>query len=38
MYKQVAKLAEIHGHKHFSFLPKTFILPNEYTYLKAEMQ
>ena len=30
MYKQIAKLAEIHGNKHFMFLPVTYILPNEY--------
>jgi hypothetical protein len=30
MYKTIAKIAEIHGYKHFPFLPKTFILPAEY--------
>jgi hypothetical protein len=30
MYKSVAKLSEVFGSKHFLFLPKTFILPNEY--------
>jgi tubulin polyglutamylase TTLL5 len=38
MYKTIAKLAEIHGHKHFMFLPKTYILPNEYQYLQQDMQ
>jgi tubulin polyglutamylase TTLL5 len=38
MYKSIAKLSEIHGFKHFMFLPKTYILPNEYEYLKQDMQ
>jgi tubulin polyglutamylase TTLL5 len=38
MYKQVSKMREIHGHKHFNFIPKTFLLPNEYAYLEAEME
>jgi len=38
MYKTIAKLAEIHGQKHFMFLPKTYILPNEYQYLQQDMQ
>ena len=37
MYKQVSKMREIHGAKHFNFIPKTFLLPNEYIYLEAEM-
>lgn len=37
MYKNVAKQSEIHGHKHFSFLPKTFVLPNEFGYLQQAM-
>lgn len=38
MYKSIAKLREIHGPKHFVFLPKTYILPNEYQYLMQDMQ
>jgi tubulin polyglutamylase TTLL5 len=38
MYKSVAKLSEVFGCKHFLFLPKTFILPNEYQYLQQEMK
>lgn len=37
MYKTVAKLSEIHGQKHFLFLPKTYILPHEYQYLQKDM-
>ena len=37
MYKSIAKLREIHGFKHFMFLPTTFILPNEYQYLQQAM-
>ena len=38
MYRQISKLREIHGAKHISFLPKTFILPNEFVYLEDEMK
>jgi tubulin polyglutamylase TTLL5 len=38
MYRQISKLREIHGAKHFSFIPKTFILPNEFVYLEEEMK
>ena len=38
MYKQVSRMREIHGHKHFNFIPKTFLLPNEFAYLEAEME
>lgn len=38
MYKNIAKLSEIHGYKHFSFLPKTYILPNEFGYLQQAMK
>jgi tubulin polyglutamylase TTLL5 len=38
MYRQVSKLKELHGAKHFSFIPKTFILPNEFVYLEEEMK
>ena len=30
MFKTIAKLREIHGFKHFTFLPKTYVLPNEF--------
>jgi hypothetical protein len=30
-------MREIHGAKHFNFIPKTFLLPNEFVYLEAEM-
>ena len=38
MYKTIAKLSEIHGNKHFMFLPKTYILPAEYQRLSEDMQ
>lgn len=38
MYKQIAKLREIHGAKHFGFIPKTYILPNEFVYLEEDMK
>jgi hypothetical protein len=38
MYKQVSKMREIHGQKHFNFIPKTYLLPNEFAYLEAEME
>ena len=38
MYRQVSKLQEIHGNKHFGFLPKTYILPNEYAFLEESMK
>lgn len=38
MYKTIAKLSEMHGAKHFSFLPRTFVLPNENEYLQQEMK
>lgn len=38
MYKQVSKMREIHGQKHFNFIPKTFLLPNEFVYLESEME
>ena len=31
-------MREIHGAKHFNFIPKTFLLPNEFAYLEAEME
>ena len=31
-------MREIHGAKHFNFIPKTFLLPNEMVYLEAEME
>jgi len=38
MYRQISKLREIHGSKHFGFIPRTFILPNEFVYLETEMK
>lgn len=29
MYKSILRLYEIHGPKHFGFIPKTFVLPLE---------
>ncbi len=28
----------MHGQKHFNFIPKTFLLPNEFVYLQVEME
>ena len=38
MYRQISKLREIHGAKHFGFIPKTYILPNEFVYLEDDMK
>mmetsp|Transcript_19100 Transcript_19100/g.23637 ORF Transcript_19100/g.23637 Transcript_19100/m.23637 type:complete len:212 (-) Transcript_19100:600-1235(-) len=38
MYRQISKLREIHGAKHFGFIPKTYILPNEFVYLEEDMK
>jgi tubulin polyglutamylase TTLL5 len=37
MYKHLARLREVHGAKHFKFLPLTFILPAEMTALQEQM-
>jgi tubulin polyglutamylase TTLL5 len=37
MYKHLARLREIHGPKHFKWLPLTFILPNEMGALQEAM-
>jgi tubulin polyglutamylase TTLL5 len=31
-------MREMYGQKHFNFIPKTFLLPNEFVYLEAEME
>ena len=38
MYRQISRLREMHGAKHFSFIPKTYILPKEIGYLEEEMK
>lgn len=38
MYKNLSRLKEIHGARHFRFLPLTFLLPNEMVYLEEEMK
>lgn len=38
MYRSVSKMREIHGAKNFGFIPKTYILPNEYMYLEDELK
>ena len=37
MYKLLARMQEMHGVRHFNFVPKTFILPNEMQRLQEEM-
>ena len=37
MYRNLARLRETHGCKHFMFLPETFILPAELDRLQTEM-
>lgn len=37
MYRNLARLRETHGRKHFMFLPETFILPAELDRLQTEM-
>ena len=31
-------MREIFGQKHFNFIPKTFLLPNEFAFLEVEME
>jgi hypothetical protein len=31
-------MKEIHGSKHFGFIPKTYILPQEFIYLEDELR
>lgn len=38
MYRAISKLREMHGQRHFSFVPKTYIVPQEYMYLEDEMR
>ncbi len=38
MYRLLARMKEIHGSKHFGFVPLTFILPNELQELHEAMQ
>ena len=38
MYRAVSRMKEIHGAKHFGFVPKTYILPQEYLYLEDELR
>ena len=35
MYKNIERLQQTKGSKHFNFLPKTFILPAEYAEFSA---
>ena len=35
MYKNIERLQQAKGFKHFNFLPKTFILPTEFTEFSA---
>jgi tubulin polyglutamylase TTLL5 len=38
MYRAVSRMREIHGAKHFGFIPRTYILPNEFMYLEDDMK
>lgn len=38
MYRAVSRMREMHGVKNFGFIPKTYILPNEYMYLEDEIR
>ncbi len=38
MYRAVSRMKEIHGSKHFGFVPKTYILPQEFIYLEDELR
>ncbi|TNV82551.1 hypothetical protein FGO68_gene13598 [Halteria grandinella] len=37
MYRLLARMREFHGHKHYGFVPLTFILPNEIMELQKAM-
>ncbi len=37
MYQNLARMQGIHGERHFPFIPKTFILPQEFGELAEEM-
>ena len=37
LYKHIARMQTLHGARHFDFVPKTFILPNETHLLSEEM-
>lgn len=38
MYRAVSRMREIHGAKHFGFIPRTYILPNEFMYLEEDIK
>lgn len=38
MYRLLARMREIHGAKHYGFVPLTFILPNELQELHEALQ
>jgi hypothetical protein len=38
MYRALSRMREIHGAKNFGFIPKTYILPNEFMYLEDDIK
>ena len=38
MYKNMSKMISLYGSRHFTFVPKTFILPEEHRQLAEEME
>ena len=38
MYRNLARMEAIHGNRHYDFLPKTFLLPNEAILASEEME
>ena len=38
LYKNITKMQELYGYRHFDFIPKTFILPQDFTRLADEAE
>jgi tubulin polyglutamylase TTLL5 len=38
MYRALSKMREMHGSKNFQFIPKTYIIPQEFMYLEDDMK
>ena len=38
MYRNISRMQSLYGEHHFGFVPKTYILPEEYNSLEYEME
>ena len=38
LYKRLSRMQVLHGQRHFAFVPKTYILPNESSLLAEDLQ